>query len=93
MNPDCLGDNSFDSTQPRGWYVSITLKMQRAYHPLGGNTVSWGKAEPPYPIRYGAVAHEDHVLGITSVYPMVSFCADCRLQRSNLGFLLPISLS
>ena len=45
---DYLGEHSIDRTQPKGWCVPITLKMQRAHHLLGGIPVSCWWAEWPY---------------------------------------------
>ena len=57
---DYLGDDhSIDSTQPKGWCVSITLRMQRAHHLLGGLLLVAGELSDRMQEKYGAVVRED----------------------------------
>ena len=37
--------HNIDSTQPRGWYVPITLRMQRSHHLLGGGEYCYESAQ------------------------------------------------
>ena len=37
--------HNIDSTQPRGWYVPITLRMQRPHHLLGGGEYCYESAQ------------------------------------------------
>ena len=76
--PDCLGDRSIDLTQPKEWCVSIPLRMQRALHFLGGNTVRRGQAERPYATKIRRRRPQGSCVGDHLLVKLpISFCADC----------------
>ena len=49
--------------QLRGWYVSITLQIGRMPTSSWVGILLFGGEQGGRILRYGAVAHEDHVLG------------------------------
>ena len=74
------------------WYVSITLQMQRAYHILGGNTISCWAAERPYS-NTALLSTRIMCWGSPLCFFQSSFSADCKLKRLNQMLFIPIYFS
>ena len=75
-----------------GTYLSLCKIAQSAPLFWVGIQLIACTAVPDRMETYGAVVHEDHVLGITSVSPIISFCANCRYQRQLTKYFTPFLL-